>query len=299
MTVANKVLVIGLGSMGYGIASSLIKNGHDVYGVDKDKKHIVRLQKAGGKNEELSKMCKIVEVVVIVVLNSIQTEQILFGKNGIVEQLNKETLIIVCTTVSPQFAREMAERCNQYNIHYLDAPMSGGSIKSENGQLSYMVSGSKLALQKAQLILEATAEKVFQLGEEPGKGSAMKSVNQMLAGIHISAMAEALTFGITQGIEPEKFLEVISKCAGTSWMLENRAPHIIDNDYTPKSSINIWPKDLGIVLDIAKNSNFSAPLTAIAMQQFVAAAGSGLANEDDAAVAKVYAKNAGVNLPKN
>ena len=299
MTVANKVLVIGLGSMGYGIASSLIKHGHEVYGLDKDKNHTDRLQKAGGKNEELSKICKIVDVVVIVVLNSIQTEQILFGKHGIVEQLNKETLIIVCTTVSPQFAREMAERCNQYNIHYLDAPMSGGSIKSENGQLSYMVSGSKLALQKAQLILEATAEKVFQLGEEPGKGSAMKSVNQMLAGIHISAMAEALTFGITQGIEPEKFLEVISKCAGTSWMLENRAPHIIDNDYTPKSSINIWPKDLGIVLDIAKNSNFSAPLTAIAMQQFVAAAGSGLANEDDAAVAKVYAKNAGINLPKN
>ena len=294
-----KVCVIGLGSMGFGIASSLIKNGHEVYGLDKDKNHTDRLQKAGGKNEELSKICKIVDVVVIVVLNSIQTEQILFGKHGIVEQLNKETLIIVCTTVSPQFAREMAEKCNQYNMHYLDAPMSGGSVKSENGQLSYMVSGSKLALQKAHLILEATAEKVFQLGEEPGKGSAMKSVNQMLAGIHISAMAEALTFGITQGIEPEKFLEVISKCAGTSWMLENRAPHIIDNDYTPKSSINIWPKDLGIVLDIAKNSNFSAPLTAIAMQQFVAAAGSGLANEDDAAVAKVYAKNAGVNLPKN
>ena len=294
-----KVCVIGLGSMGFGIASSLIKNGHEVYGLDKDKNHTDRLQKAGGKNEELSKICKIVDVVVIVVLNSIQTEQILFGKHGIVEQLNKETLIIVCTTVSPQFAREMAEKCNQYNIHYLDAPMSGGSVKSENGQLSYMVSGSKLALQKAHLILEATAEKVFQLGEEPGKGSAMKSVNQMLAGIHISAMAEALTFGITQGIEPEKFLEVIPKCAGTSWMLENRAPHIIDNDYTPKSSINIWPKDLGIVLDIAKNSNFSAPLTAIAMQQFVAAAGSGLANEDDAAVAKVYAKNAGINLPKN
>ena len=294
-----KVCVIGLGSMGFGIASSLIKNGHEVYGLDKDKNHTDRLQKAGGKNEELSKICKIIDVVVIVVLNSIQTEQILFGKQGIVEQLNKETLIIVCTTVSPQFAREMAEKCNQYNIHYLDAPMSGGSVKSENGQLSYMVSGSKLALQKAHLILEATAEKVFQLGEEPGKGSAMKSVNQMLAGIHISAMAEALTFGITQGIEPEKFLEVISKCAGTSWMLENRAPHIIDNDYTPKSSINIWPKDLGIVLDIAKNSNFSAPLTAIAMQQFVAAAGSGLANEDDAAVAKVYAKNAGINLPKN
>ena len=126
----------------------------------------------------------------------------------------------------------------------------------------------------------------------------MKAVNQMLAGIHISAMAEAITFGITQGIDPKKFLEVISECAGTSWMLENRAPHIINDDYSPKSSINIWPKDLGIVLDIAKKSNFSAPLTATAMQQFLAAAGIGLGNEDDAAVAKIYARNAGIELTK-
>lgn len=293
-----KVCVIGLGSMGYGIASSLIKKGHEVYGVDKEKKQIEKLINEGGHSKDLNTICKLVDIVVVVVLNSLQTEQILFGENGIVAQLKKESLIMVCTTVSPQFAKEMAEKCNHNNIYYLDAPMSGGSVKSENGELSYMVSGSTKAFKKAQPILDATSEKVFQLGEVPGKGSAMKSVNQMLAGIHISAMAEALTFGITQGIEPEKFLEVISKCAGTSWMLENRAPHIIDDDYTPKSSINIWPKDLGIVLDIAKNSNFSAPLTATAMQQFVAAAGSGLAHEDDAAVAKVYARNAGINLPK-
>ena len=127
----------------------------------------------------------------------------------------------------------------------------------------------------------------------------MKAVNQMLAVVHIAAIAEAITFGITQGIEPERFLEVISKCAGSSWMLENRAPHIIDGDYSPKSSINIWPKDLGIVLDIAKSSNFSAPITSAALQQFIAASGSGLGHEDDAAVAKVYARNAGIELPKN
>ncbi|MFT6074241.1 MAG: 3-hydroxyisobutyrate dehydrogenase-like beta-hydroxyacid dehydrogenase [Yoonia sp.] len=110
-------------------------------------------------------------------------------------------------------------------------------------------------------------------------------------------MAEALTFGMTQGISPQTFVEVISKCAGTSWMLENRAPHIVDGDYTPHSSVNIWPKDLGIVLDVAKSAGFGAPLTAAAMQQFLAAAGSGLGAEDDAAVAKVYARNAGLVLP--
>ena len=107
-------------------------------------------------------------------------------------------------------------------------------------------------------VLDATAETVFRLGDEAGAGSAMKAVNQLLAGVHIAAMAEALTFGMTQGVAPETFVDVISKCAGTSWMLENRAPHIVAGDYTPHSSVDIWPKDLGIVLDIADGQPNSA-----------------------------------------
>ena len=125
----------------------------------------------------------------------------------------------------------------------------------------------------------------------------MKAVNQLLAGVHIAAMAEAMTFGMTQGVSPEKFMDVIPKCAGTSWMLENRGPHIAAGDYTPHSAVDIWPKDLGIVLDIAKSAKFAAPVTAAALQQFLAASGSGLGREDDAAVAKVYARNAGLTLP--
>lgn len=159
-----------------------------------------------------------------------------------------------------------------------------------------MASGAPSAFAGGTPALEAMAEKVFHLGDEAGAGSAMKAVNQLLAGVHIAAMAEALTFGMTQGVYPEKFVEVISQCAGTSWMLENRAPHIVEGDYSPKSSVDIWPKDLGIVLDIAKSAKFSAPLTAAALQQFLTASGSGLGAEDDAAVAKVYARNAGLKL---
>ena len=139
---------------------------------------------------------------------------------------------------------------------------------------------------------------VYQLGDTVGPGSAMKAINQLLAGVHIAAIGEALTFGISQGVDAARIVEVISKCAGTSWMFENRAPHVVDGDHTPHSAINIWLKDLGIVLDVAKESHFSAPLAAAALKQFVAAAGQGLGGEDDAAVAKVYAKNAGLNLPK-
>ena len=125
----------------------------------------------------------------------------------------------------------------------------------------------------------------------------MKAVNQMLAGIHIAAMAEAITFGMTQGIAPEEFLKVIPSCAGTSWMLQNRAPHVVAGDYTPHSAIDIWPKDLGIVSDAAEAAGFAAPLTAAALLQFRAAAEMGLGRQDDAAVAKVYARRAGLTLP--
>ena len=291
------ISVIGLGSMGYGIAQSLIRCGYNVYGQDKNTVQQKKLIEEGGLDAEIP--FGDLDAVIIVVLNEAQTRDIIFGEEGIAEKLKKHTLVIVCTTVSPNFAKEMATACENKELLYLDAPISGGSIKSSQGKLSYMVSGSKKALIAAKPILDSTSETVFEFGEVVGSGSAMKAVNQMLAGVHIAAMAEAITFGITQGIEPERFLEVISKCAGSSWMLENRAPHIIDGDYSPKSSINIWPKDLGIVLDIAKSSNFSAPITSAALQQFIAASGSGLGHEDDAAVAKVYARNAGIELPKN
>ncbi len=291
------ILVVGLGSMGFGIAHSLIRAGYSVYGQDKNLKQQKRLIEKGGYDKNIP--FNDLQAVIIVVLNEKQTREIIFGQNGISEKLKKNSLIMVCTTVAPDFAKEMASSCNDKGLLYLDAPISGGSKKSAEGKLSYMISGSPKAFEVAKPILDCTSETVFEFGEHVGSGSAMKAVNQMLAGVHIAAMAEAITFGITQGIDPKRFLEVISKCAGTSWMLENRTPHIIDNDYSPKSSINIWPKDLGIVLDIAKNSNFSAPLTAAALQQFISAAGSGLGQEDDAAVAKIYARNAGIKLPQN
>ena len=175
--------------------------------------------------------------------------------------------------------------------------MSGGTIKAADGTLSILASGSPEAFAKARPALDAMAAQVFELGDEVGAGSSMKAVNQMLVGIQIASMAEAMTFGMTQGVEPAKFLEIISQCAGTSWALESRAPHVIAGDYTPLSAVDIWLKDLGIVLDIAKGAKFGAPLTAAALQQYLAASGSGLGKEDDAAVAKVYARNAGLTLP--
>ena len=289
--------VFGLGSMGFGIAQSLIKAGHTVYGYDVTDEPVDRLVEVGGQKARFAEIASNVDVVVVVVLNAEQTEDVLFGEDGVVASLEAGAAIIASATVSPDFARQMESRCQAKGIHYLDAPISGGSIKAAAGALSVMASGTSQAFARARSALDAISEKVFELGAEAGAGSAMKVVNQMLAGVHIASMAEAITFGMTQGVAPDEFLEVISQCAGTSWMLENRAPHVIAGDYTPHSAVDIWLKDLGIVLDIAKDAKFGAPLTAAALQQFVAASGSGLGREDDAAVAKVYARNANIELP--
>ena len=292
-----KVAVFGLGSMGYGIAQSALRGGHLVWGVDINADQMERFRADGGQSSDLADAVGELDTVVVVVLNAAQTESVLFGDHGIVSSLRSGAVVMACATVPPDFAKDMAARCAEVGVHYLDAPISGGSIKAAQGQLSIMASGTPSAFTAARPTLDSIAETLFELGDEAGAGSAMKAVNQLLAGVHIATMAEALTFGMTQGVTPEKFVEVISQCAGSSWMLENRAPHIVDGDYTPHSSVNIWPKDLGIVLDIAKSSEFSAPITAAAMQQFVAAAGMGHGWEDDAAVAKVYARNAGLKLP--
>jgi 3-hydroxyisobutyrate dehydrogenase len=292
-----KTAVFGLGSMGYGIAASCLKGGHPTFGFDVNPAQVERFRAEGGEAGDMAQIAPELDVVLVVVLNAQQTASVLFGANGIVPMLSAGAVVIACATVPPDFAREMAEKCAASGVHYLDAPISGGSLKAARGQLSIMASGTKDAFEAARPVLDSISETVFDLGGSAGAGSAMKAVNQLLAGVHIATMAEALTFGMTQGVSPDKFLEVISKCAGTSWMLENRAPHIIAGDYTPHSSVNIWPKDLGIVLDIAKSAQFSAPITAAALQQFIAAAGQGLGQEDDAAVAKVYARNAGLKLP--
>ena len=293
-----KTAIIGLGSMGYGMAKSLLHAKHETYGFDISPKQTAAFQADGGATGEKADVMPRVDAAVVVVLNAAQTESVLFGDDGIVSQMKSGAVVLACATVPPQFARDMEARCAKHGILYLDAPISGGSIKAANGQLSIMASGTPEAFRAARPALDAMAETVFELGNTAGAGSAMKAVNQLLAGVHIATMAEALTFGMTQGIDPKSFLEVISQCAGTSWMLENRAPHIVDGDYTPHSSVNIWPKDLGIVLDIAKSAQFSAPITAAAMQQYLAAAGMGLGHEDDAAVAKVYARNSGLTLPE-
>lgn len=287
--------VIGLGSMGLGMAQSLLRAGHTVHGLDLNPAQTAVLEQAGG--QALTRHSPLADALVCVVLNAAQTESALFGDDGWAGYLKPGGTILSCATVSPDFARKMEAMAQDRGLHYLDAPISGGSLRAASGELSVMASGTPAAFDGAAEALAAMAQTVHRLGDQAGPGSAMKAVNQLLAGVHIAAMGEALGLATSQGLDLSRVLDVIRVSAGTSWMFENRAPHVIDADYTPRSSINIWPKDLGIVTDIASAAGLPLPLTQTALAQYRDAAQAGLGLEDDAAITKLVASRAGLKLP--
>jgi len=294
MTSNYSAAVAGLGSMGMGMAVSLHKAGIDTHGSDISADRLDQFTAAGGNACELSAVVSSLDCLILVVVNAAQTEAIIKPN---VANMKAGSVVVSCATVSPEFARQMQAQCEEHNVHYLDAPISGGSVKAAQGKITVLASGTDAAFNKARPALDAMAEKVFELGDTAGPGSALKVVNQLLAGVHIAAAAEAITFGISQGIEAQTTIDVISQCAGTSWMFENRGPHIAEGDYTPHSAVDIFVKDMGIVCDIAADAKFTAPLAATTYQQFKEASDAGYGREDDSAVAKIYAAKANLELP--
>ena len=231
------------------------------------------------------------------VLNAEQTRAALFGPDGFARRMAPGGVVVSCATVAPGFAREMASQAQAMGLAYLDAPISGGAAKAAEGRLSIMAAGPEAAFERARPALDAMAETVHDLGREAGAGSAMKAVNQLLAGVHIAAMGEALALATSQGLDLARVVEVIGASAGASWMFANRAPHVVEGDYAPRSAVDIWPKDLGIVAGIAETAGLPVPVTLAALERFRAASAAGLGREDDAAVTKLYAREAGLTLP--
>jgi 3-hydroxyisobutyrate dehydrogenase len=293
-----RVAVIGLGSMGFGMATSLKRAGFDVTGCDVSTEAVARFVADGGKGAGTpAEAAKQADIVVSVVLNAAQTETILFGKDGVVETLAKDAVFVSCATMDPEVAKRLAKQLEGTGRHYLDAPISGGAQRAAQGELTVLASGSAAAFAKARPALDAMAAKLYELGDAAGLGAAFKMVNQLLAGVHIAAASEAITFAAKQGLDLQKVYEVITASAGNSWMFENRMPHVIAGDYKPRSAVEIFVKDLGIVQDMARGAKFPAPLASAALQMFLMAAASGMGRDDDASVARLYGRISGTKLP--
>jgi len=280
------------------MAISLLHAGFTVRGVDANVQRVADLAQAGLTPAATpADAVRDADILVISVVDAAQTQAVLFGPDGAGEALAAGAVVIATSTVPPLFIETLEAQLREREILLIDAPVSGGSAKAATGDLSIMASGDPQAFLTAAGALEAIAAKVYRLGDRAGIGSRMKSVNQLLAGVHIAAACEAITYALRLGVNASEAYDVITHSAGNSWMFENRIPHVLENDYTPRSAINIFVKDLGIVLDAGRAEKFPLPLTAAAHQLFLAAAGMGFGRDDDASIARVFAALAQLDLP--
>jgi L-threonate 2-dehydrogenase len=299
MPKATKVGFVGLGAMGIGMATQLLRKGFSVAAVEVRQEVKERWVSAGGEWCDSPAAAAVdADVLIAMVVNAEQIESVLFGGKGALKKLRPKSLIIVMSTVSPSFSRELGKRLSDAGHLFIDAPVSGGVVGAESGALSIMASGNDEAFAIGQPVLEAMATKIYRIGSEPGLGSVVKTVNQLLAGSHIALAAEAMAFGTRAGVDPAILFEVISNSAGSSWMFNNRVPHMLAGDFTPLSAINIFVKDLGIVLDVAHELRFPLPMAALAHQLFIAAAATGQGSQDDASIVKLYENLSGVSVKK-
>lgn len=292
--------LIGLGAMGSGMAQSLRRAGHTVHVFDVRREAAEAFARDGGvacaSLAELGAAC---DVVVSVVVNAAQTEAVLFGTDGqdrgCAAHMKPGSVFVMCSTVDPNWSVALEARLQAMGLRYIDAPISGGAAKAASGQMTMMTSGQPEAYAVAEPFLNAMAGKVYKLGDKAGAGSKVKIINQLLAGVHIAAAAEAMALGLREGVDAAALYEVITHSAGNSWMFENRMAHVLAGDYTPLSAVDIFVKDLGIVLDVARASKFPLPLSSTAHQMFMQASTAGFAKEDDSAVIKIFP---GIELPK-
>ena len=290
--------LIGLGAMGAGMAASLRRAGLHVHAFDVREGAAAAFAREGGTAcTSLSQMAQACEVIVSVVVNAAQTEQVLFGEGpagGLAAALRPGSVFVMCSTVDPNGSVALETRLENLGLLYLDAPISGGAARAATGQITMMTAGRPAAYAKCEAVLQAMAAKVYRLGDRAGAGSKVKIINQLLAGVHIAAAAEAMALGLREGVDAAALYEVITHSAGNSWMFENRMAHVLAGDYTPLSAVDIFVKDLGLVLDTARATRFPLPLASTAHQMFMQASSAGHGREDDSAVIKIFP---GIELP--
>ncbi len=288
--------LIGLGAMGNGMAQSLRRASYSPFVFDIREDVSAAFAKDGGTAcKTLAELGRSCDVIVSVVVNAAQTESVLFGTDGCAAAMKPGSVFVMCSTVDPNWSVALEARLAALGILYIDAPISGGAAKAASGQMTMMTAGKPDAYAVAEPFLNAMAAKVYKLGDSAGAGSKVKIINQLLAGVHIAAAAEAMALGLREGVDPDALYEVITNSAGNSWMFENRMAHVLAADYTPLSAVDIFVKDLGIVLDMARATKFPLPLSSTAHQMFMQASTAGFAKEDDSAVIKIFP---GIELPK-
>lgn len=282
------IAFIGLGSMGLPMARNLIFKGHDVRGVDINEQACTAFANDGGTvASSAADAARGADMLILMVVNAHQAEQVL-RQDGVLSTLADDGIVCVMATCQPAAMRELHAITSKAHRSFIDAPVSGGIVGAQTGTLTIMAATDQQCFERATPILKAMGERLFHVGLQPGQGATVKAVNQLLCGVHIAVMAEAFSLASQSGVNLELLLEIMSGSAASSWMLRDRGPRMLQEEPVTTSAIDIFVKDLGIVLDAGKDVKAALPLAAAAHQMFLASSGRGDGRADDSQVIRSY-----------
>ena len=298
MTTAAAVAVLGLGAMGLPMATNLAER-FPVRGFDVVAERRALAERAGVvPTGTAAEAVAGADVVLIAVRDRAQLEQLLFGETGIAPHMARGAVVLLTSTVGDAGVRAVAPRLAGAGLRFVDAPVSGGPARAGDGDLLVVVGADDDAWAAAEDILEAMASTLVRVGDAPGDGQAMKTVNQLLCGVHIAAAGEALALARALGLDAEVALKALMSGAASSFMLGDRGPRMLQvygedaggpHDVEVRATLNTFVKDMGIVSSAAKGAGLSTPVAAAAEQLYLQGAARGLGDRDDSSVITVVA----------
>ena len=286
---AGRVGFVGLGAMGLPMALNLLKAGYAVRGFDLNPAALDALAEAGGTvAASAAEAAHGADSLVLMVVNAAQVEAVLF-EAGAAAALPEGGTVIVMATCPPRAVEGVASRLGAMGRLVVDAPVSGGVAGATAGSLTIMAAAPEAHFAAIRPVLDAMGGKVVHVGDKPGQGAVVKTINQLLCGVHIAAAAEALALADKVGVDTAVMLDIVSGSAASSWMLKDRGPRMLQADPAVSSAVDIFVKDLGIVMEAGRDTKAALPLAALAHQMFLAASGQGLGKADDSQVIRAYA----------
>lgn len=284
---ARRVTVIGVGNMGGGMAANLLAKGWDVQVCDIDAAKAAAMVQLGATAiASPADAAAESQAFIVCVVDAAQTEEVLFGVQGLGRVLRPGHAVMLCPTISPQDVESFAARLAECGVHTLDAPMSGGPARARDGSMSLMLACTGEVYARQAGLLRDLSAKVFHISEKPGDGARTKLVNNLLAGINLVGAAEALALAGSLGLDLAKTLDVIEQSSGQSWIGSDRMRRAIAGDYAPRAHVTLLEKDTRLAMAAARAAGFEGPLGERASRVFAEAHRAGLAAEDDAALFK-------------
>lgn len=295
----DKIGFVGLGIMGKPMCHNLLKAGFDVTFYARKPEIVDEMSQAGATSAPSSKaVAEATDIIVTIVTADAEVREVILGENGVLEGASEGKLIVDMSTISPMTIRNIAEEAKKKGVTVVDAPVSGGDTGAIAGTLTIIAGGEKEDVARCQGIFEAMGNKenIFHVGAV-GVGQTVKITNQLLGGITMAAIAEALTLGKKAGADPEVMRQVISVSTGSSRLFDARvADFLLTGDFTPGFMLDLMKKDIGIGVEMGRAMDVPVPIGAAAYQMYAAASSLGAGEEDFSAVCRAIEKLSGVRL---